>query len=81
MYSYVVFLHCKALRTAMYKRYINSIIIIIIIIIINALYQSPVYTPFPPKLHCQCRQNTTLGTSLCKNAGYAPDTARYSLKA
>ena len=24
------FLHCKALRTAMYKRYINSIIIIII---------------------------------------------------
>ena len=28
------FLHCKALRTAMYKRYINSIIIIIIIIII-----------------------------------------------
>ena len=26
------FLHCKALRTAMYKRYINSIIIIIIII-------------------------------------------------
>ena len=27
------FLHCKALRTAMYKRYINSIIIIIIIII------------------------------------------------
>ena len=28
------FLHCKALRTAMYKRYINSIIIIIIIVII-----------------------------------------------
>ena len=28
------FLHCKALRTVMYKRYINSIIIIIIIIII-----------------------------------------------
>ena len=28
------FLHCKALRTAMYKRYINSIIVIIIIIII-----------------------------------------------
>ena len=28
------FLHCKALRTAMYKRYINSIIIIIIIFII-----------------------------------------------
>ena len=27
------FLHCKALRTAMHKRYINSIIIIIIIII------------------------------------------------
>ena len=27
------FLHCKALRTAIYKRYINSIIIIIIIII------------------------------------------------
>ena len=27
------FLHCKVLRTAMYKRYINSIIIIIIIII------------------------------------------------
>ena len=26
------FLHCKALRTATYKRYINSIIIIIIII-------------------------------------------------
>ena len=26
------FLHCKALKTAMYKRYINSIIIIIIII-------------------------------------------------
>ena len=26
------FLHCKVLRTAMYKRYINSIIIIIIII-------------------------------------------------
>ena len=26
------FLHCKALRTAMYKRYINSIIIIIILI-------------------------------------------------
>ena len=26
------FLHCKALRTAIYKRYINSIIIIIIII-------------------------------------------------
>ena len=25
------FFHCKALRTAMYKRYINSIIIIIII--------------------------------------------------
>ena len=24
------FLHCKALRTAMYKRYINAIIIIII---------------------------------------------------
>ena len=31
------FLHCKALRTAMYKRYINSIIIIIIIIIIRCL--------------------------------------------
>ena len=29
------FLHCKALRTAMYKRYINFIIIIIIIIIIS----------------------------------------------
>ena len=29
------FLHCKALRTAMYKHYINSIIIIIIIIIIK----------------------------------------------
>ena len=29
------FLHCKALRTAMYKRYINFIIIIIIIIIIT----------------------------------------------
>ena len=28
------FLHCKALRTAMYKCYINSIIIIIVIIII-----------------------------------------------
>ena len=28
------FLHCKALRTVMYKGYINSIIIIIIIIII-----------------------------------------------
>ena len=28
------FLHCKALRTAMYERYINSIIVIIIIIII-----------------------------------------------
>ena len=28
------FLHCKAFRTAMYKRYINSIIIIIIIIVI-----------------------------------------------
>ena len=28
------FLHCKVLRAAMYKRYINSIIIIIIIIII-----------------------------------------------
>ena len=27
------FLHCKVLRAAMYKRYINSIIIIIIIII------------------------------------------------
>ena len=27
------FLHCKVLRTQMYKRYINSIIIIIIIII------------------------------------------------
>ena len=27
------FLHCKALRTAMYKRYIDSIIIIIIIIV------------------------------------------------
>ena len=27
------FLHCTALRTAMYKHYINSIIIIIIIII------------------------------------------------
>ena len=27
------FLHCKALRAATYKRYINSIIIIIIIII------------------------------------------------
>ena len=31
------FLHCKALRTAMYERYINSIIIIIIIIIIIML--------------------------------------------
>ena len=31
------FLHCKALRTAMYKRYINSIIIIIIIIIIKKI--------------------------------------------
>ena len=32
------FLHCKALRTAMYKGYINSIInIIIIIIIINCI--------------------------------------------
>ena len=29
------FLHCKALRTAMYKRYTNAIIIIIIIIIIK----------------------------------------------
>ena len=25
------FLHCKALRTAMYKRYVNSIIITIVI--------------------------------------------------
>ena len=32
------FLHCKALRTAMYKRYINSIIIIIII--------TPLYKPY-----------------------------------
>ena len=31
------FLHCKALRTAMYKRYISSIIIIIIIIIIISI--------------------------------------------
>ena len=31
------FLHRKALRTAMYKRYINSIIIIIIIIIMFML--------------------------------------------
>ena len=30
IYIYIFFLHCKALRTAMYKRYINSIIIIII---------------------------------------------------
>ena len=30
------FLHCKALRTVMYKRYINSIISIIIIIIISS---------------------------------------------
>ena len=28
------FFHCKALRTVIYKRYINSIVIIIIIIII-----------------------------------------------
>ena len=28
----------QALRTAMYKRYINSIIIIIIIILLNQLY-------------------------------------------
>ena len=28
------FLHCKAIRTAMYKRYINSTIVIIIITII-----------------------------------------------
>ena len=34
------FLHCKALRTAMYKRYINSIIIIIIIISRVKLRQS-----------------------------------------
>ena len=40
------FLHCKALRTAMYKRYINSIIIIIIIIIIGNLGISP--SPLPP---------------------------------
>ena len=31
------FLHCKALRTVMYKRYINSIISIIIIIIIISI--------------------------------------------
>ena len=30
--------HCKALRTAMYKSYINSIIIIIIIIIIITFF-------------------------------------------
>ena len=29
MIFFCPFLHCKALRTAMYKRYINSIIIII----------------------------------------------------
>ena len=28
------FLHCKVLRTAMYKRYINSIIIIIITVMV-----------------------------------------------
>ena len=31
---FLSFLHCKVLRAAMYKHYINSIIIIIIIIII-----------------------------------------------
>ena len=31
------FLHCKALRTAMYKRYINSTIIVIIIITKDSL--------------------------------------------
>ena len=41
------FLHCKALRTAMYKRYINSIIIIIIIIIIiSSLTAASIFTLF-----------------------------------
>ena len=30
------FLHCKALRTAMYKRYINSIIIIITVMVLTS---------------------------------------------
>ena len=41
-FGLVPFLHRKAPRTAMYKRYINSIIIIIIIIIIiHASYSLP----------------------------------------
>ena len=40
------FLHCKALRTVMYKRYINSIIIIIIIIIILILYYLLLFRAF-----------------------------------
>ena len=31
------FLHCKALRTAMYKRYINSIIIILLLLLLLLL--------------------------------------------
>ena len=38
---YVLCLHCKALRKAMYKRYINSIIIIIIIIMFFTLPTVP----------------------------------------
>ena len=35
--------------------------------------ENALYTPYPPKLNCQSRlENTTLGTPLCKNAGYAP---------
>ena len=44
------FLHCKALRTAMYKRYINSIIIIIIIIIISIVC----FTCHVPLTHLLC---------------------------
>ena len=48
------FLHCKALRTAMYKRYINSIIIIIIIIALKlVIYYDDVNTanPMTNKVH------------------------------
>ena len=53
------FLHCKALRTAMYKRYINSIIIIIITCI----------TLFCTFLSCFC----TTSTSKCLISRFKED--------
>ena len=60
------FLHCKALRTAMYKRYINSTIIIIIIIIIIIVWvtaETIYFNVISAKRYCYVKEQAVCVTT------------------